>query len=149
MAKVTLVEKHRKENNSQSDWYDILSVGDYGVEFDKAEREIFNYSFECYSKEAYNEAYDGFDDLAQKGSPVCQYFLGVMCLRGCGALQDFVMAHFWFNLAASRGHRKARNHLEKLTNTMSPEQVAEAQRMARDWVKKSRTEIDDAPFPPA
>ena len=147
MAKVTLVNKHADEDGSQRDWFDTLGVGDFGIEFDQTEREIFNYSFELYSKESYNDAYQGFHDLAQKGSPVCQYFLGVMCLRGCGALQDFVLSHFWFNLAASRGHKKARGHLEKLTKSMSAEQVAEAQRMARDWVRTSRMDPDDAGEP--
>lgn len=144
MAKVTLVSKHADKDNAPNDWFESLGVGDYGIEFENTEREIFNYSFELYSKESYNDAYAGFHDLAQKGSTVCQYFLGMMCLRGCGALQDFVMAHFWFNLAASRGHKKARGQLEKLTNSMSAEQVAEAQRIARDWVKTSRTDPTEA-----
>lgn len=144
MAKVKLISKHADEEGSQNDWFETLGVGNYGIEFNSTEREIFNYSFELYSKESYNDAYAGFHDLAQKGSSVCQYFLGLMCLRGCGALQDFILSHFWFNLAASRGHKKARSQLEKLTGSMSAEQVAEAQRMARDWVKTSRTDSDDA-----
>lgn len=146
MAKVKLISKYADEN-SQNDWFETLGVGNYGIEFDETEREIFNYSFELYSKESYNEAYAGFHDLAQKGSSVCQYFLGVMCLRGYGALQDFIMSHFWFNLAASRGHKKARSHLEKLTTSMSAEQIAEAQRLARDWVRTSRSDHDDAGEP--
>lgn len=143
MAKVKLVRKQLEGDSSPNDWYEIHRVGEYGIDFNETEREIFNYSFDLYSKESYNDAYQGFYNLAQKGSPVCQYFLGVMYLRGYGALQDFIMSHFWFNLAASKGHRKARNHLGKLTNSMSADQIAEAQRMARDWVKASRAEIDD------
>ena len=147
MAKVKLVSKHADEDGSRNDWFETLGVGDYGIEFDNTEREIFNYSFELYSQESYNDAYEGFHDLAQKGSPVCQYFLGLMCLRGCGALQDFIQSHFWFNLAAARGHKKARCQLGKLTGSMSAEQVAEAQRMARHWVRTSRAEPADTGEP--
>ena len=147
MAKVKLISDQLDNNDAPNDWYDILRVGEYGVDFDKTEREIFNYSFDLYSKESFNEAYEGFQNLAQKGSAVCQYFLGVMYLRGYGALQDFIMSHFWFNLAASKGYKKARFHLAKLTNSMSADQVAEAQRMARDWVRASRAEIDDTTNP--
>ncbi len=147
MAKMKLISKHANDEGSANDWFETLGVGDSGIEFDQAEREIFNYSFELYSQESYNDAYEGFHDLAQKGSPVCQYFLGVMCLRGYGALQDFVMSHFWFNLAASRGHKKARVHLDKLTQAMSVKQISEAQRMAREWVRTSRTDNDAAGEP--
>ena len=129
-----MMPKENQPNDSQSDWYQIVHIDDPGLELSYAQREIFNYAFDAYTKESFEEAYQGFKELSEAGSSVSQYFLGVMFLRGCGALQDFVQAHVWFNIAASKGHAKARTHLEKLTLKMSPEQVAEAQRIARDWV---------------
>ena len=54
--------------------------------------------------------------------------------RGTGVLQDFCLAHMWFNIAASRGDRKAADRLAKIGTCMTLEQVAEAQKMARNWV---------------
>ncbi|NNE64363.1 MAG: hypothetical protein HKN34_09790 [Gammaproteobacteria bacterium] len=61
-----------------------------------------------------------------------------MYLKGLGVLQDFCRAHLWLNMASSRGHKKARMQLEKLTNRMSAQQVADAQKLARAWAAQNR-----------
>ena len=43
-------------------------------------------------------------------------------------------AHKWFNLAALKGSEDARHYRRQLAEEMSPEQVAEAQRQARQWL---------------
>jgi len=42
----------------------------------------------------------------------------------------------WFNLAAALGHKKAQDGQEIVTERMTPAQIAEAQRMAREWMAK-------------
>jgi uncharacterized protein len=62
---------------------------------------------------------------------------------GRGVLQDYVLAHKWYNLAASHhatweadvGANAARSR-DRLTTRMTPAQLAEAQRMAREWEPK-------------
>ncbi len=47
---------------------------------------------------------------------------------------DLVTAHKWFNLAAMQGHLEARAYRAELAQEMSPEQIAEAQRRARQFL---------------
>jgi len=57
-----------------------------------------------------------------------------MYSSGMGVLQDFAQAHMWLNIASSQGHHKARRLLEKLTHHMTADQIADAQKQARQWV---------------
>jgi hypothetical protein len=43
----------------------------------------------------------------------------------------------WFNLAASKGEEMAKKNREKVTEMMTPAQIAEAQKMARDCERKN------------
>jgi hypothetical protein len=55
--------------------------------------------------------------------------------------QDYVEAHMWLNLAASRergAFQKAyASERDSLTDQMTPAQIAEAQRRAREWKPKA------------
>jgi hypothetical protein len=42
----------------------------------------------------------------------------------------------WLNIASSRGHKKARTQLEKLTQKMTTDELAEAQKLARRRLAK-------------
>jgi uncharacterized protein len=55
---------------------------------------------------------------------------------GHGVPQDYVIAHMWFNLAAASGDKEAAEVRDMLAAKMTPAQVAEAQKLAREW--KSR-----------
>jgi hypothetical protein len=80
---------------------------------------------------------------AEQGDATAQYNLAVMYDAGRGVLQDYVLAHKWYNLAASHyatweadvGAVAARNR-DRLTTRMTPAQIAEAQKMAREWEPK-------------
>ena len=52
---------------------------------------------------------------------------------GLGVLQDYIDAHKWLNLAASRGDAAAAASAIPLAEKMIPEQVAQAQARARAW----------------
>ncbi len=51
---------------------------------------------------------------------------------------DLVTAHKWFNLAAMQGNLEARAYRAELANEMSSEEVAEAQRLAREYLATHR-----------
>ena len=74
---------------------------------------------------------------AEAGDVVAQYNLGVMYANGRGVPQDDAEAHMWTNLAASRMTGELRDSSVKNLNIiaakMTAEQVAEAQRRAREW----------------
>jgi len=48
---------------------------------------------------------------------------------------DLVSAHKWFNLAAARGNASALTYRVELAREMSADQVAEAQKLAREWLQ--------------
>ena len=51
---------------------------------------------------------------------------------------DLVTAHKWFNLAAMQGHIEARAYRAELAQEMAPEEIAEAQRQAREFLSTHR-----------
>jgi hypothetical protein len=44
-----------------------------------------------------------------------------------------ILAHMWFNLAASQESKIGRKNRDRLAKKMTPAQIAEAQKLARDW----------------
>jgi len=87
----------------------------------------------AYDQGDYRTAFTEFEQLAHQDDPDAQYMLGRMYARGQGVVQDYVQAHKWFNLAASRGHRDAPRARDDIAQRMTPNQIAEAQRLAREW----------------
>jgi uncharacterized protein len=69
---------------------------------------------------------------AEHGVNSAQFFLGVMYENVDGVRQDYVLAHMWFNLAAA-GDDSLKQRRDELAAKMTPEQIAEAQRLAREW----------------
>jgi hypothetical protein len=59
--------------------------------------------------------------------------LGLMYAQGRGVLQDFIQAHMWYNLSAARGEGRSAEARDALAKQMTPGQIAEAQRLAREW----------------
>jgi TPR repeat protein len=66
-----------------------------------------------------------------------QFNLGQMYEYGFGVLQDNVYAHMWRNIAASNGDVFAAGQRALLEKKMTTEQIAEAQKLARECVKKN------------
>ncbi len=59
-----------------------------------------------------------------------------MYAKGQGVPQDYVYAHMWFNLAAARGDDGANKVRDSVASLMTPAQVVEAQKLAREWAPK-------------
>jgi TPR repeat protein len=73
------------------------------------------------------------EPLAGQGDAKAQGDLGTAYVKGEGVPQDYVLAHMWFNLAAAQGNEDARQNRDSVAKLMTPDQVAEAQRLARQW----------------
>ncbi len=58
-------------------------------------------------------------------------------LNGEGVTQDYVLAHMWFNIAAGKGNEGAKEVRAVIVKAMTPSQIADAQKMARDCEKKN------------
>lgn len=51
---------------------------------------------------------------------------------------DLITAHMWFNLAAMQGNLEARAYRAELAAEMTTEEVADAQRRAREYLASHR-----------
>ena len=74
---------------------------------------------------------------ADQGLAQAQYNLGAKHGNGEGVPQDYVVVHVWLNLAVSQSSGDDRETYVKardaVATRMTPEQIAEAQRLAREW----------------
>jgi len=84
------------------------------------------------------EAIKWYRKATDQGHARAQYNLGVTYANGQGAPQDYVQAHMWFNLAASSGAKMAAKNRDIVAEKMTPEQIAEAQRLAQEWMEKHK-----------
>ena len=84
----------------------------------------------------YSQALKWYRKAAGQGLARAQYNLGWMYEKGQGVAQDDVQAYMWFNLAAAQRDEGAAEHRDKLAQSMTPDQVAEAQILAREWTEK-------------
>jgi TPR repeat protein len=89
----------------------------------------------------YHESARWYQRAAEQGDGQAQYNLGLAYARGEGVEQNLVKAHMWFNLSASRLNEAPRRlaatkSRDQVAGEMSSEQLAEAQKLARDWKPK-------------
>jgi uncharacterized protein len=78
-----------------------------------------------------------YREAAENKHFIAQYRLGEMYRDGKGVIQDYAQAHMWFNIAMAeeRNIDKARKSTNDIEKKMTPGQIAEAQKLAREWVK--------------
>ena len=72
---------------------------------------------------------------AEQGDADAQNDLGHMYRNGDGVAQDQVQAHMWFNLAAAQGYEYATENRYLVAERMTPADISEAQRLAREWLE--------------
>lgn len=73
---------------------------------------------------------------ADQGVAKSQLSLGIMSEQGRGVPESYVEAFKWYNLAAAQGDKEAAGFKENLRKSMTPEQIAEAQRLSAEWKPK-------------
>ncbi len=84
-------------------------------------------------KQDYAAAVRWYRKAAEQGHSSAQNNLGIKYHKGQGVTQDYVQAHMWYNLAAAQGRKFARGDRDNLAELMTPSQIAEAQKLAREW----------------
>ncbi len=90
----------------------------------------------AYNRGDYAAALREWRPLAEQGDALAQASLGVMYRLGWGVPLDYVQAHLWWSLAASQGNKNAASNRDKVAGMMTPEQIAEAKKLAREWKPK-------------
>ena len=93
----------------------------------------------------YAEAAKWYRLAADQGNAQAQYNLGLFYVRGEGVPANNVLAHMWFNLAAahftaseSRDRQVAAKNRDAVAFKMTREEIAEAQKLAREWKPSPR-----------
>ncbi len=87
------------------------------------------------------EAVKWYRKAAEQGRANAQNNLGIMYERGQGVPPDYAQAHMWFDLATSRfppgeyRDKAIKNH-DKIAKIMTPAQISEAEKLAREWRPK-------------
>ncbi len=79
--------------------------------------------------------------LCEQGNANAQFSLGAMYRNGLGVPQDDGKAHMWYNLAASKyppgeDRDKSVKNRDIVAAKMTPAQISEAQKLAREWRPK-------------
>ena len=99
-----------------------------------AQTAVGNLYYEGWGVEQnYTSAANWFRKAAEQGDATGQFSLGWAYEQGDGVLQDYVLAHMWYNLAAAQGAGVAAKNRDRVAAKMTPDQIAEAQRLAREW----------------
>ena len=84
------------------------------------------------------QAASWFRKAAEAGHTKAQVLLGLSYQTGQGVHKDIVQAHKWLNIASAYERSKeekkwAVEARDSLASKMSPQQIAEAQKLAREW----------------
>ncbi len=112
-----------------ADHDDVRAQSNLGLMYDKGQGVLQDYA----------AAARWYREAADKGDPLGQINLGLMYEYGYGVPEDLVRAHMWFNLAAAGENQTAVALRDKMALRMTPAQLAEAQKLAREWLPPNRT----------
>lgn len=89
----------------------------------------------------YSEAAGWWRKAADTGYAGAQYNLGLAYAQGRGVLEDDIAAYMWLSLsAAGAGEAQERRAKARddVASKLKPDQLAEAQRLVREWKPKSQ-----------
>jgi TPR repeat protein len=89
---------------------------------------------------------------AERGFPLAQNTLGLHYVKGTGVSRDLVQAYKWLSLAAASDDEHApeiRVNIAKVEASLTKEQVAQAQRLAREFRPATGTTADGGTLPSA
>jgi len=83
------------------------------------------------------EAMRWFRLAADQGNANAQFNVGFLYANSQRVRWDYVRAYMWLSLSAAQGNRDAVKNREIIAKHMRPEQIAEAQNLAREWKPKA------------
>lgn len=91
----------------------------------------------------YQEALRWCGLAADQGHGPAMFMLGRLYHTGHGVPRDVVRAHMWYNLASAYGYEEGKRWRDRLAADddalqMTRDQVAEAQKLAREWNVKMK-----------
>ena len=118
----TAFEKWRplaEHGNSKAE-YNIGAMYDYGL----------------WIKQDYKQAFKWFSLSAEQGHAKAGYKLGLMYEEGRGTDLEFIKAYMWYRIAEVGGENRGSMNRDAIEKKMTPAQIAEAQKLAREWMEE-------------
>ena len=89
----------------------------------------------------HEEAFKWYRLAAEQGNKCAQHYLGKKYEKGEGVIQDNVIAYMWYSIAIFSGDEVlaglVRYDINRIESKMTPEQIADAQELARECIKKN------------
>ena len=84
------------------------------------------------------QAVEWYRKAAEQGFAAAQLGLGLKYATGAGVPRNLVEAYKWTSLAAASGNSQARDHLDEVDEGMTRAELAEAEKLAREWLEAHR-----------
>lgn len=97
-------------------------------------------------KKDYKEAVKWLQKAAVQNVADAQWSLAASLELGLGTVKDETEAYKWYLLAGAQGHESARQSMSRLEKRLTREQIAEGQRLARNFMEMKAPELN-APDP--
>lgn len=118
-------------------WYRLAAEQGYAI----AQHDLGSlYITGRYMPQNLAEAANWFRRAADQGYANSMLGLAALFEDGNGVPQDYVLAYIWYNLAikylppaATDLRKQVANFRNRLTTKMTPEQIADGQRLVREW----------------
>jgi uncharacterized protein len=85
---------------------------------------------------------------AEQGYALAQYELGLIYRSGYGLATDQVQSYMWLNLAAAAGIKQAVIVRDEVMKSLNTKQLAQAQKISRDWLASRPKPKPDRSDPP-
>src|SRR5438445_688560 len=82
------------------------------------------------------QAVQWYRRAAEQGYAKAQYNLGLLYRNGDGVPKELVTAYMWFSLVAGQGIEPAKTNRDSIEKLMTANEIAEAQRLSREWKPK-------------
>ncbi len=114
---------------------EFRSLADQGIAVAQYNLGLMSYQGQGMPRD-YQEAAQWCRLAAEQGHAGAQALLGAMYYLGQGVPRDDALAHMWVTLAAAHGIAVAVKWRDLFEKSMAPAQLAEAQRLAREWKAK-------------
>lgn len=87
----------------------------------------------AFERRDYSTALYELEPLAAQGDGRAQYLVGIIYRDGLGVQPDYVTAYAWLHVAAARGQPQAASARDGMSWRLTPSEIDEAQRLAREW----------------
>ena len=94
--------------------------------------------------QSYEEAAKWFRKSAEQRVKQAQYRLAELYMKGRGVPKDYEYAYAWYRVSAEHKHKKSMGALATAQQNLSPEELEEAEKLARKLIRQYGPEEEKA-----